>query len=398
MVAGPGAPRKPRVPALRYADRMPAREPDPLPATRHTGAFERRVGAVLDAHLAPDQPLLVACSGGADSSAALVAVVRAAQRATPRAVTAAYFDHGMRPAGAVEADRAAVAALAGTLGIAMVHGEQPRVLSAQAVATTGQEAASRPAAIGSEAAARAARYRWLAEACRDAGAAVCVTGHTLDDQAETVLLRLARGTGTDGAAGMAVSAPWPVQPRSAEAADSAETGPRPPLRVLRPLLGITSDRVTAYTAALGLSPREDETNALLVFDRNRIRKRVLPELRRINPRAAQALARFAELARSDAEALGRWAHEEAAEAMERGPGWVAIDRDRLRSLPEAVASRVVRLAAAELDLQLDGGQVQAVLRLLGRRGARIALRGGGALVGETVLELHRGSAAQRPRP
>src|SRR5690606_37986891 len=141
---------------------------------RRTGAFERRVAralAELGCSTAGGGGVLVAVSGGADSTATLVAVTRAlgAERAT-----AAHFDHRLRSPAEAANDRAAVEAVAAGLGVAVTTGRAPR----------------RPT-DHSEAAAREARYRWLARACREAGVTACVTGHTLDDQAETVLLRLA---------------------------------------------------------------------------------------------------------------------------------------------------------------------------------------------------------------
>src|SRR5690606_16874186 len=213
-------------------------------------------------------------------------------------VTAACFDHRLRPDIEVETERAVVREVSEALRMPVVFG------------------ASGGPAAGGEAGAREARYRWLARVCRDTGAQVCVTGHTLDDQAETVLLRLVRGSGLPGASAMATLASWPV-PDVEPAA--------PPLRVLRPLLGCARQELLEYLDALGLEAREDPSNELVTFDRNRIRHRVLPELRRLNPRAARRIAAFAELARADDEALQAWAAGVlAAHASDDGVGTVRI--------------------------------------------------------------------------
>lgn len=333
--------------------------PDGLPRNRTTGAFERRVRVALGAMLPAGAPVVVACSGGADSTAALVAVARV--RAGLGPVVAAHFDHGLRPAEEAGFDRASVESLARRLGVRFLYG----------VASGGEGGYAR---AGSEAASRASRYRWLAQACAEAGAAHCVTGHTLDDQAETVLLRLARGAGTLGAASMAAESGWPV-PVQGEA-----------LRLLRPLLGVRRSEACAYVVALGIEPRLDPTNEQITFDRNRVRRRVLPELRAVNPRVDEALARFASLARRDEEALEAWAAREAQAIARVTAVEVALGRRALLALPEAVASRVLRMTAAHVDVILDANQIAGLLRIARRRGARLALRGGAASVeGEDLV-------------
>jgi tRNA(Ile)-lysidine synthase len=303
-----------------------------------------------------DEPLVVACSGGPDSTATLVAIARA--RKNTGEVIAAHFDHGLRSRDEAAGDRAAVTALGRSLDVPVVLGE-----------AQGRGDAS-------EAAARDGRYRWLASACVEAGACWCATGHTLDDQAETVLLRLTRGSGLAGAAAMASAAPWPVS----GAAD---------LRVVRPMLGIRRAEAGAYLDALGIEARIDPSNALDSFDRNRIRHRVLPELRSVNPRAEEALARFADLARADDDALEAWAARAAAELVTHEGGAALVDRAGLRALPAAIGSRVVRQAAATLDVSLEAGQVHSLLRLAGRRGSRLSLTRAHAVVLDASIMLER---------
>jgi tRNA(Ile)-lysidine synthase len=272
-------------------------------------------------------------------------------------VIAAHFDHGLRSAEESAADRAAVEQLARGLRIATVAGEASNLQP-------------------SEAAARDARYRWLATACVEAGATWCATGHTMDDQAETVLLRLTRGTGTSGAAGMASPATWPV-------------GTSAGLRIVRPLLEIRRAEAAAYLAALGIEARVDPSNALDSFDRNRLRHRVLPELRAVNPRAEEAIARFASLVRADDEALEHWAAAAFDELATEDERSVRIERAGLRALPPPIASRVLRRAASAAGLALESGHVETALRLLGRRGARLSVRGGEAVVLDKALLLQR---------
>ena len=333
---------------------------EPTRPTRAAAAFERRVRRALgDAGVASDEPLVVACSGGADSSATLLAVART--HAQPRLVTAAYFDHGWRVRAETAADCAAVSALAQRAGARSVDG------------------LAEPGATRGEAAARRARYGWLAAACRAAGARVCVTGHTQDDQAETVILRLTRGSGLSGVAGMAPLSRWPV---------SGGGG----LRVARPLLGEPRDAVNAYLDAMGETARHDASNELLDLARNRVRRRVIPELRALNPRASQAIAAFADRARADAATLDALAAERAQGRVRVEGGGVHVQRAWLRAQPRAIAARVVLQAAAAVGLTISGAQLEAVLRAAPRRGATVQLRGGRVRMhaDAAVIERHAG--------
>ncbi len=355
-------------PTSRYAWAVePITAVTSLPRNRRTDAFERRVAALLRALgvLESSAPVVVACSGGPDSTATLVALARAlgAER-----VTAAHFDHRLRDAREVARERALVAEVAGGLGAAVVTGR----------------AARRPA-TDSEDAARAARYRWLARACQEAGAPWCVTGHTLDDQAETVLLRLARGAGATGAAGMAAEAEWPVR------LAGARSEPAP--RVVRPLLDVTREEVERYLKALGIQGAQDPSNASLDYARNRVRARVLPELRVVNARAAEHLARFAALQREDDEALGALARAWVDQHGRMVAGGMELDRVALRAAPPALARRAVRVACARLGIALEASHIAAILGTLTRRGARVDLPVAYSESGATVLTLRT-----RPSP
>jgi tRNA(Ile)-lysidine synthase len=259
----------------------------------------------------------VAVSGGADSLALLHALrVLAAPRGWRLAVLT--VDHGLRPGST--ADAAFVADHAKALGL------PARVLAL----APGELARHRDA--GPEGAARAARYGALWPAADKLGCAWLATGHTLDDQAETVLLQLLRGAGPDGLAGMAV-----------------RTG-----RLLRPLLAVRRGETRAACAAVGLAWREDPTNADDGPLRNRVRMRLLPLLEELRPGAARTLARSAALAADDRDWLDPLvAAALAATAVpaphaggsRRGSEGVALDAGALAALPVGLARRVVRAAA-----------------------------------------------------
>jgi tRNA(Ile)-lysidine synthase len=259
--------------------------------------------------LEPGDLVLAACSGGADSLALAAALAFEAPRAGMKA-GGITVDHGLQPGSRSQAERV-VEAMTG-------FGLDP-VLCVEATVTGRDHRDSYP---GPEAAARAARYAALDEAAQKAAAAVILLGHTLDDQAETVLLGLARGSGARSLAGM-----------------PAASG-----RYRRPLLELRRGQTSAACAALGLHPWDDPHNDDPAFTRVRVR-RVMPVLEEaLGPGVAEALARTARLLRADAEALDTLA---ATEAARIGADCAAADLDTaaLASLPAAVRLRILRTTA-----------------------------------------------------
>ncbi|WBB66028.1 tRNA lysidine(34) synthetase TilS [Micromonospora sp. WMMD812] len=260
--------------------------------------------------LAGDGPVLVGCSGGADSLALAAATAFVAPRLGRRAGLVTV-DHGLQAGSAERA--AAVAAWAGEIGLTPV--ESVRV-----------EVAGRPG--GPEAAARDARYQALAAAAGRHRAAALLTGHTRDDQAETVLLALARGAGPRGLAGMPARRDLAGVP------------------LLRPLLAVTREQTRAACAALGLTPWQDPHNADPAYARARVRAEVLPALvDALGAGVLDGLARTARLVAADAAALDDLA--DAALATARHPdGGLAVPE--LAALAPAVRGRVLHSWAREL--------------------------------------------------
>ncbi|HEX9030805.1 MAG TPA: tRNA lysidine(34) synthetase TilS [Streptosporangiaceae bacterium] len=267
------------------------------------------------AHLEPGAIVLAACSGGADSLALAAALAFEAPR-LGLVAGAVTIDHGLQPGSAEQAAR--VVAAMHELGL-----EPARCVRVQ-VAGRGPGARY----PGPEAAARQARYAAIDAVAAESGAAVVLLGHTLDDQAETVLLGLARGSGARSLAGMDVS-----------------TG-----GYLRPLLGLRRAQTRAACAALDLRPWDDPQNADSAYARTRVRQRLLPLMEELlGPGIAEALARTAGQLRDDADALDGLADAAAHELMRDwdGPagGGGTLDVAGLTALPRAVRTRVLRRAA-----------------------------------------------------
>jgi len=291
--------------------------------------------------LAAGDLVLAACSGGADSLALAAALAHEAPRQGLRA-GGVTVDHGLQP-GSAERARRVAAVLAG-LGLDPVDNVPVTV-------DTG------PGGSGPEAAARGARYRALDEVAGRHGARAILLGHSLDDQAETLLLGLARGSGSRSLGGM-----------------PARRG-----HYRRPLLGVRRATLRVACDALGLRPWDDPHNADPAFARSRVRHRALPALEEaLGPGVAQALARTAGQLRSDAETLDELAAGRAP--LVRGPdgAWLA---DALAAAPAAIRTRLLRMAAIEAGCppgRLTARHVEALDALVTRwHGQRWATLPGG---------------------
>ena len=217
-----------------------------------------------------------------------------------------------------------------------------------------------------EQAAREVRYAFLARVYREHGADAVALGHTADDQAETILMHVVRGSGLTGLRGME---PWSA--RRVEGTD---------VRFVRPLLGVPRADTEDYCRALGLRPRTDESNRSPDFTRNRVRTELLPLLEELNPAVRDALLRLStaaarELSYLDAEVDRLW--EDAAEVRDDR---VALDRSTVARLPAALRTHVLRRAVAAVKGDLDGvhlSHADDMMRLLkGPAGRAIDLPGG----------------------
>ncbi len=290
--------------------------------------------------------MLVACSGGPDSLS-LLHVLHELSRPFGLTLLVAHLDHGVRGR-AGRADARFVERAATKLGLRSIVGRM--------ASPTGRGRGARPA---SEAALRRLRHAFLARAARRTRADFVALAHTADDQAETVLLRLVRGTGLVGLAAM--------RPRHG--------------RLLRPLLAATRAEVLAFVRDRKLAPRTDRTNRDPVFRRNYIRSDILPRLAHLNPQIARSLAALA----SRAAGLSDWLEAEAAEALasarERGArGQIRLVARKLLGYHPIVREAVFALAFRHLagsDAGLTRRHLDALDALVrrGRGGARVDLPG-----------------------
>jgi len=291
----------------------------------------RRVRAFVDHESLWDRDtrLVAAVSGGSDSVALLHLLARFTRDGHGYLTGVVHVHHGIRGA-AADADAAFVGTLAARLGV---------VVLTRHVDVPGR---AREEGWSLEKAGREVRLECYADALRHFGAGRVALGHTRGDQAETVLLRLARGTGPRGLAAMAPLNGWRV----------------------RPLLETDRDELQAWLRSLGESWCEDATNADLRVPRNRVRAQVLPALRAVNPKADEAVARLARLQAADAALLESMADEAWAQVVTRDDEEVRVSWAALSALPRALATRVARRVLEAVGLR--GDERETSLLLAGR--------------------------------
>ena len=338
--------------------------------------FRARVRQALeDAGVARGSLLVVAVSGGPDSLALLHAL-HSLRPETEIRLHGAHLDHGLRGEESA-ADARFVAAEFRRLGLAGTC-ERADV-----------PAHRRERKLSLEEAARDVRYAFLARVAERHGADAVALGHTADDQAETVLMRLLRGSGLAGLRGMS-----PLSRRASAAGSVA---------LVRPLLDVTRAEVAEFCRELGLAPRDDASNASTDMLRNRVRLELIPHLETYNPSARRALLR---LARSSARDLA-YLEEQVDAAMStlasRTDEGLAIDRDAFTRLHPAIQAHALRRAFAMCrGSTRDLGQyhVDEMTRLIrGRAGTSLDLPGGVRfVVGYERALLSRGLCDACPLP
>jgi tRNA(Ile)-lysidine synthase len=321
-------------PARPKFQSRPARRHKSPPLHYHLSVREKVLRYVLDRKLmrAGDR-ICVAVSGGADS-VALLRVLLELRGELGIVLAVAHFNHQLRGE-ASEADEAFVADLARRhdLELFLDCGD-----------VRDHSVTSK---LSLEAAARHLRYCWLSSLADSHKLSAIATGHTLDDQAETVLLKFLRGAGTRGLAGI-----YP------EIASKREGG----ARIVRPLLGVSREEVEQYLAAIGQSWREDESNLDHRFARNRVRHELLPLLERAyNPNIRLVLSDAAELARAEEEywhaLVDRELHDRMVPAATQ-----RLSLANFRALPLALQRRLLKRLLESHQIEADFQHVEKLRR------------------------------------
>ena len=319
----------------------------------------------------------VAVSGGADSVALLRLLLELGTE-LGTVLSVAHFHHGIRGAEA-DADAEFVARLTKSRDLELHSGNGDVPAHARA----------RRASL--ETAARELRYQFFAKLLQSGAVDRIATGHTLDDQAETVLMKTLRGAGTRGLAGI-----YPALGAVLSEQNAAEGGRATQARIVRPLLGVRRRELEEYLRALGQEWREDSTNRDRRHLRNRVRHELLPLLEReFNPEVTRVLAETAEVARAEEEFWQREVERLLPEVCSAGGG--SLQLKPLLAQPLAVQRRLVRAALERSGAGFDFRHGEEMLRLAQRSKGALELAGGWRVVrakGELRIE-KQGEPAER---
>ena len=336
--------------------------------------LESRVIAFIRRHslIPPGETVVVGVSGGADS-VCLLHVLAKWQKESGLKLHVAHLNHQLRGAES-EADAEYVSGLARSLGIPVTIGRQDVA------------AYRRTRSISIEEAARELRHAFLAGVARDVGAGRIALGHTRDDQVETILMHILRGTGTSGLCGLAPCSPLALRVRTQSAIASPDLSGRSNLLVIRPLLDINREETTGYCREQRLDPRIDSSNLSLSFFRNRLRLELLPLLRQYNPAVDRALLRLADIAGEDSAFIEGQAALLWDEVVRQEDDAVHVDRKRAARLPVALQRQLLRAAVAKLvgdTRDIEAGHIEAARGLLRKPvGKRVSLPHGLVCRGE----------------
>lgn len=299
--------------------------------------------------LKPGSVILAAVSGGPDSVFLLHALTGLKNKLAVKEIIICHLDHGLRGKESRD-DSLFVRKLAAKLGLRFIH----KKISLSRC---------KPGGLSTEEAAREARYKFFAAAAAKTGANVIATGHTLDDQAETVLMRLIKGASLKGIVG--------VSPVRGEGR----------FKVVRPIIELEKREIIHYLDGAGMKYRIDRTNAEPIYFRNIVRRRIIPYLERYNPRLKRVLFNLAEHLRGDFEFIAAEKARVQKRIVSHGSRGVEIALRDIAVQPRAIQKEILRDS-----LESSGGEVKKLsfrhwkeiesLISRGRKGKKVDLPGG----------------------
>jgi tRNA(Ile)-lysidine synthase len=330
--------------------------------------LESKVLDFIERHrlILPEEIIVIGVSGGADSVCLLHILATHGQKLGAE-LHIAHLNHLLRGAES-EADAKYVSSLANSLGI-------PVTIDKQNVAAYRIE---RNCSI--EQAAREVRYTFFGRVAKVIGANRIAVGHTMDDNVETILMHILRGTGINGLCGLAPRSPLAYDRQEMSLpANTASTlkGQQGDLSVIRPLLHATREEVAVYCQEQQLDPLIDSSNFSPSFFRNRLRLQLLPLLRQYNPGIDQALLRLADIAKEDNAFIEQHASELWNDVARQEHNAVHLNRKQLTNLPIALQRQLLRAAVARVigDTQdIEASHIEAAVSLIGKpTGKRIHL-------------------------
>ena len=325
-----------------------------LGAQTITKQLSRRVRQFIVQHrLISPGLLVVGVSGGADS-VCLLHLLNRMKSEFGVELHVAHLNHGLRGAES-EGDAEYVGHLAKQLGLEATIEKRD---------VKGYQERNR---CSLEEAAREVRYAFLTEVAQSLGAKAIAVGHTADDQAETILMHLIRGTGLSGLRGMQPLSTW-----------RSPTGTE--LTLLRPLLAVSREETNAYCAALNLPTRFDSSNILPSYLRNRIRSELIPLLQSYNPNIKSALIHTANIIAADLDYIMGQVSPLWGSVVHECPNGVTLDNEKFSSLPPALKHHLLRSVFEHLLGSLrdiESVHIESLIKLLAKpAGKKLSLPGG----------------------
>ena len=346
-----------------------------LSSSPFTRRIDKRVAEYVGRRgcLERGETIVVAVSGGPDSTALLLILSRIARELGLK-IRAGHFDHQLRGRSEADGDRRFVASLCRALRVQLATGQGNAATRAKRQKESLEDAA------------RKIRYRFLGDEARAAEATAVVTGHTLDDRAETVLLHVLRGSGLSGLAAMAPRSPWPFG-----------NGPV----IARPIVELLREDTVRYCRDSGVEPRLDPTNELPIAMRNRVRHELMPALREFNPRVAEALARLADSAVADDDFIDRVAKRDWSALASATRERVVFPREAFAGFHPAIQVRLLMRAAERVggDASPAASHLSNIVAALDKQTSRVSLPGGLICsIGRQRITISRPGGKARERP
>lgn len=328
---------------------------------RFTGAFERKIFSDLNTNIKSNSMILLACSGGPDSTALLLVMAHVWSRDK---INVAYFDHGLRSKQKSNLEYKFLKKICDDFGIKIIKGKRDKRLKKV-----------------SEDALRNSRYRWLSKSCEDLKIQYIMTGHNQNDQAETVLFRLIRGTSLDGIKAMQIKT----------SLDNIFTNQNHKNKVfiLRPLLNISREEINSYLNAMNVSALHDSTNDDNKYMRNYIRNEVIPSLKKINPKVIDSVSRFATIANLENDVLSALAEKHYKKAVTEKMNSVQIDKQLISKLPLSQINRVIIQCFQYLELKFNNDQISHIVDFIEKNKAHYALANAEAYATKKLITIKR---------
>tara|TARA_Y100000817_G_scaffold308008_1_gene295153 strand:- start:251 stop:1270 length:1020 start_codon:yes stop_codon:yes gene_type:complete len=328
---------------------------------RLTGAFERKIFSVVNTNIKSNSSVLLACSGGPDSTALLLIMARVWQSEN---IYVAYFDHGLRSKQKSNSEYKFLKEICDDFDIKIIKGSRDK----------------RSKKV-SEDALRNARYRWLAKVSQDLKIKYLMTGHNQNDQAETVLFRLVRGTSLDGIKAMQIKAPLDNS--------FVDKNNQNKVFIVRPLLDISREKINNYLYSKNVQALHDSTNDDNKYIRNYIRNAVIPSLKKINPKVVDSISRFATIVNRDNDTLSSLAQSNYDKVVFEKKNSVEIDKKAISNLPPSQINRVIIKCCQYLELKFNNDQITHIVDSIAKNKSYYSLTNAEAKTTKKLITIKR---------